>query len=255
MEVVAGQPFFFTGSRKGVVLLHSYTSSSADVRLLGRDLQRAGYTVYAPVFTGHGHDPLTVLQEGNPAEWWNDTQVAIRRLRDAGINQIAIFGLSLGGLLATKALENDSELLGGGVFASPVTTWGQSNVPQFFPKLAADFYQRMGLDQAAIQQKITEIDQLLPQQLTDIQAMTKEIDARLSQIHGSFFIAQGGQDEMIDPQSGQQLATTLTQQGVTVDYHYYPTASHVLTVNSARRQLTSDVKRYLNQIFEVRNDN
>lgn len=255
MEVVTGQPFFFPGGQQGVVLLHSYTSSSADVRLLGRDLQRAGYSVYAPVFSGHGEDPLTVLQAGSPGQWWNDTQVAIRKLRDNGIRQVAVFGLSLGGLLATKALENDPTLAGGGVFASPVTTWGQSNVPRFFPKLATKFYQQAGLGSAEIQNKINQINALLPQQLNAIQAMAKDIAENLGDIHGSFFIGQGGQDEMIDPQSGQQLQQALVEHGVTVDYHYYPTASHVLTVNSARRQLAVDVHQYLNHIFEVGNDN
>lgn len=249
MEVVAGQPFTFNGGPKAVILLHSYTSSSADVRLLGRDLQRAGYTVYAPVFAGHGKDPLTVLKDGSPARWWVDTQAAIQRMRDQGMDKVAIFGLSLGGLLATKALENDPTLAGGGVFASPVTTWGQSNVPEFFPKLAADFYRRAGLSADDIQAKITEISALLPSQLGAIQAMTKEIDHHLDAIHGSFFIAQGGRDQMIDPRSGAQLQQRLLDNGVQVDYHFYPAADHVLTVNNARRQLSADVLQYLTKIL------
>lgn len=249
MEVVSGQPFTFNGGPQAVILLHSYTSSSADVRLLGRDLQRAGYTVYAPVFAGHGKDPLTVLQEGSPDKWWADTQSAIKRLRDQGMKQIAIFGLSLGGLLATKALENDQSLAGGGVFASPVTTWGQSNVPQFFPQLAADYYRRAGLTNDDIRAKLALIKAHLPAQLGAIQAMTKNVDEHLDAIHGSFFIAQGGRDQMIDPHSGSQLQQKLTANGVQVDYHFYPTADHVLTVNNAHRQLSSDVLQYLKQIL------
>ncbi len=249
MEVVSGQPFIFTGGPQAVILLHSYTSSSADVRLLGRDLQRAGYTVYAPVFAGHGKDPLTVLQDGNPDKWWVDTQTAIQRMKDQGMTQIAIFGLSLGGLLATKALENDHSLAGGGVFASPVTTWGQSNVPQFFPQLAADYYRRAGLSPDDIQAKLSVIKTKLPAQLGAIQAMTRDIDQHLNAIHGSFFIAQGGRDQMIDPHSGAQLQQRLTANGVNVDYHFYPAADHVLTVNNARRQLSTDVLQYLKQIL------
>ena len=44
--------------------------------------------------------------------------------------------------------------------------------------------------------------------------------------------------------------------GVVVDYHYYPTATHLLTVNTAHRQLFADVEKYLQNLFEVSsNDN
>ena len=92
MEVVSGQPFTFAGGPQAVILLHSYTSSSADVRLLGRDLQRAGYTVYAPVFAGHGQDPLTVLQAGSPAKWWIDTSRPFSKCGPRGWNKLLFLG-------------------------------------------------------------------------------------------------------------------------------------------------------------------
>lgn len=251
MEVSSAKPFLFPHGRLGVVLLHSYTSSSADMRMLARNLERQNYTIYAPVFTGHGSDPLTVLKKGSPDKWWDDTQFAIRRLKDMGMEKIAIFGLSLGGLLATKALENDPSLVGGGIFASPVTTWGKSNVPEFFPKLATDYYQKRGLTSQEIAGKIAEINELLPQQLADISQMTKEIDQQIKNIHRPFFIGQGGKDEMIDPHSGENLKEKLLAQGTTVDYHFYPQAGHVLTVNSAHHELFADVTTFLQKIFEV----
>ncbi|MBB1063258.1 alpha/beta hydrolase [Limosilactobacillus fastidiosus] len=251
MEVSSGKPFLFPHGSFGVVLLHSYTSSSADMRMLARHLERQNYTIYAPVFTGHGRDPLTVLKKGNPDDWWVDTQFAIRKLKDLRMEKIAVLGLSLGGLLATKALENDPSLAGGGVFASPVTTWGKSNVPQFFPRLAATYYQNAGLSLRQITERIAEINQLLPRQLTEISQMTREIDHHLDRIHQPFFIGQGGKDEMIDPHSGEKLKNKLLAQGTPVDYHYYPQAGHVLTVNDAHRQLFTDVTNFLQKIFEV----
>ena len=61
---------------------------------------------------------------------------------------------------------------------------------------------------------------------------------------------------MIDPASGLQLKTKLQENGVAVDYRYYPTATHLLTVNTAHRQLFADVEKYLQNLFEVpSNDN
>lgn len=235
-------------------MLHAYTGNSNDVRMLGRQLNQAGYTVIGPLFTGHGGDPRKILANGSPDDWWDDTRMAILNLRDSGVSQIAIFGLSLGGLFATRALEDDPELVGGGVFASPITSWGESNVPEYFPKLAAAYYRRQGLEPELIQERLYWLGERLPAQLAAIQQMTKGLDQGLSQIKRPFFIAQGGKDEMIDPQSGAQLRDRLKAQKTPVDYHFYPNASHLLTVNSAHRQLFNDVEQYLKKIFEVGND-
>lgn len=255
MKIYTGETFYFPHSgKKGVVLLHAYTGNSNDVRMLGRQLNWAGYTVCGPLFTGHGGDPRNILKKGSPADWWDDTRMAILRLRDSGISQVAVFGLSLGGLLATKALEADPHLVGGGVFASPITTWGQSNVPEYFPKLAAKYYRQHDLDPGLLQDRLGWLNRHLPQQLGAIQQMTKDLDAHLDQIKRPFFIAQGGQDEMIDPHSGAQLRDKLLAQGIPVDYRFYPSATHLLTVNSAHRQLFADVITFLQKIFEVSND-
>ena len=39
------EPFFFEAGPRTVLLLHAYTGSANDVRLLGRFLERNGYTV------------------------------------------------------------------------------------------------------------------------------------------------------------------------------------------------------------------
>lgn len=255
MKTYTGETFYFPHSgKRGVVLLHAYTGNSNDVRMLGRRLNVAGYTVVGPLFTGHGGDPRNILTKGSPDEWWDDTRMAILNLRDSGVDQIAIFGLSLGGLFATRALEEDPALVGGGIFASPITTWGRSNVPEYFPKLAAKYYRQHGVEPELIDERLYWLGERLPGQLTAIQKMTKELDRHLDQIKQPFFIAQGGKDEMIDPQSGEQLRTRLQAQGTPVDYHYYPNATHLLTVNSAHRQLFADVEQYLQNLFEVRND-
>ena len=48
------QPFEYEGTDTGVVLLHAYTGSPNDMNFMARALQRAGYGVYVPLFSGHG---------------------------------------------------------------------------------------------------------------------------------------------------------------------------------------------------------
>ena len=77
--------------------------------MLGRQLNWQGYTVFAPLLSGHGGDPRKVLESNGPGDWWDDTRdgnLSFTRCRNLSNCD---FRLSLGGLLATRALENYSE--------------------------------------------------------------------------------------------------------------------------------------------------
>ena len=242
-------PLFFEQGPHAVILLHAYSGSSNDMRLLARKLESQQYTVLAPIFTGHATgDPADILRDGSPQKWWQDTQAAIAFLRERGYHQIAIFGLSLGGLFATRALMADPQLVGGGTIASPVIFKGQTNVPTAFVAMARAAYRAQQLDAATLAHKMAWIQDHLQAQLTAIQAFADTTATQLRRINQPVFIAQGDQDQMIDPRSGQWLAAAYPANQI--DYHEYAGAGHVLTVNSAHHALEADILAFLHPIFE-----
>ena len=75
------QPFEYEGTDTGVVLLHAYTGSPNDMNFMARALQRAGYGVYVPLFSGHGTvEPLDILTKGNPDIWWAESSAAVAHM-------------------------------------------------------------------------------------------------------------------------------------------------------------------------------
>ena len=80
MKVKAPQPFTFGEGKRAVLLLHGFTGHSADVRMLGRFLEKKGYTCHAPIMKGHGGATPEELMTTGPDQWWKDV---IRRLRSA----------------------------------------------------------------------------------------------------------------------------------------------------------------------------
>ena len=242
-------PLFFEQGPHAVILLHAYSGSSNDMRLLARRLESENYTVLAPIFTGHATgEPADILRDGSPQKWWQDTQTAIQQLRDRGYRQIAIFGLSLGGLFATRALMEDPDLVGGGTIASPVIFKGQTNVPTAFIQMAQATYQQQGIVGTVQTQKLAWLQAHLAAQLTAIQAFADTTATHLERVRQPVFIAQGTADQMIDPRSGQWLAAGYPQDQI--DFHEYPNAGHVLTVNSAHHALEEDILAFLHPIFE-----
>src|SRR5699024_7140757 len=95
--------FLITLHRHQSSTLSPYTTlfRSADVRMLGRFLQKHGYTSHAPIYRGHGVPPEQLIKT-NSDQWWEDTLAAYRHLVDLGYKEIAVAGLSLGGALGLK---------------------------------------------------------------------------------------------------------------------------------------------------------
>ena len=101
MKLASPKPFTFEGGDRAVLLLHGFTGNSADVRMLGRFLEKKGYTCHAPIYKGHGVPPEELVHTG-PEDWWKDVMNAYQHLKDQGYEKIAAVGLSLGGVFSLK---------------------------------------------------------------------------------------------------------------------------------------------------------
>lgn len=245
------EPLFIEAGANAVLLLHAYSGSSNDMGMIGRGLARDGYTVYAPMFAGHGTmEPRDIITRGGVAAWLKNAQDAVTFLKAHGYQQIAVFGLSMGGLFATRLLEVDSTLVGGGTFASPVIRVGQTNVPQSFLSLSNKIYSRTQMSADEKQQSLDWLAQHNPEQLSDIEDFVQtQVAANLQMINKPFFIAQGDADQMIDPGSGAAFNERMESLNKDVTFKLYPNAGHVLTVNNAHHQLQTDVEEFLERLF------
>ena len=55
MSILKGaEPFILKGGSIGILLVHGFTGSPAEIALLGQFLHKQNYTVIAPRLTGHG---------------------------------------------------------------------------------------------------------------------------------------------------------------------------------------------------------
>jgi carboxylesterase len=118
--------FFLPGGATGILLVHGFTGSPPEMRLVGDYLNTAGLTVSAPLLPGHGtrvEDMYAVRWTG----WAACVETAYRELaarcQEAG-GQAFIAGLSLGSLLSMNFAAAHPELPGA-ILYSPAT-WIQN---------------------------------------------------------------------------------------------------------------------------------
>lgn len=94
------EPFLLQGGKKGVLLIHGFTGSPAEMRLLGQFLHDKNYTVLAPRLCGHGTKPEEMAAT-NWLNWYHSVCDAYYLLK--GIcDEISVVGLSMGGLLSIE---------------------------------------------------------------------------------------------------------------------------------------------------------
>lgn len=93
-------PFRFDGDRRGMLLVHGFTGTPFEMRLLGESLARRGFTVVGPRLAGHGGSAAALA-----ATDWRDWLATVERAFDelrARCDRVGVCGLSLGGLLTLE---------------------------------------------------------------------------------------------------------------------------------------------------------
>jgi len=92
------EPFLLPGGKRGVLLLHGFTGTPAEMRLLGEHLHRYGFTVLAPRLAGHGSN-VKLLEHCLWPDWFQSAADGYWLLQDL-CEHVSVAGLSMGGILA-----------------------------------------------------------------------------------------------------------------------------------------------------------
>jgi carboxylesterase len=110
--------FFLDGGPVGTLLIHGFTGSPPEMRMVGDYLHQHGLTVSGPRLPGHG----TTIEDLNRRSWQEWTDHAQRALTDLQARCEAVFvgGLSMGALLALYLAAYQSDMAGA-IAYSPAT--------------------------------------------------------------------------------------------------------------------------------------
>jgi len=101
------KPFFLKGTKEvGILLLHGWSSPPEELLPLGKYLNSLGYTVFAPLFSGHGTKPEDLIGV-TWQNWLVDSQNALEELKKHS-NKVILGGISMGGNLAMLLSEDEA---------------------------------------------------------------------------------------------------------------------------------------------------
>ncbi|KLV32918.1 alpha/beta hydrolase [Priestia megaterium] len=244
MKIAQPKPFTFEGGEKAVLLLHGFTGNSADVRMLGRFLEKKGYTCHAPHYKGHGVAPEELVHTG-PKDWWKDVMDGYEFLKSKGHESIAAVGLSLGGVFSLK-LGYTVPIKGIVPMCAPMYIKSEEVMYKGVLAYAREYKKREGKSSEQIEQEMEEFKQTPMNTLKSLQELIAEVRNSVDMIYAPTFVVQGRHDHMINTDSANIIYNSV--ESPTKDIKWYEESGHTITFDKERDQLHEDVYAFLESL-------
>lgn len=239
MQPQLPQPFLFENGPRMILLLHGFTGSSADTRQLARFLTKHGYSCYAPHLRGHGELPEELVKYG-PNEWWEDVQQAYQFLKDKGYQQIAVAGLSLGGVYALR-LSMHYPVMSIATFCAPMMIFDEATMYQGVLSYARNLKRFLGQSPQQIEADMRNFNPM--PSLNVLRQLIVDTRSELYMVEQPLFIAQGQLDEMINPDSAHIIYNETSSPDKILKW--YEKSGHVITIGAQKQQLFEDYYQFL----------
>lgn len=105
-----GDDIFWQGNQVGVLLIHGFTATTAEVRLMAEKLHSAGLTIAAPLLPGHGTHPDDLNRATWPMWLQKVKETYEQLLKD--YQKVFVLGTSMGALLSLELAAQHPEIAG-----------------------------------------------------------------------------------------------------------------------------------------------
>ena len=120
--------FFLRGSsEKGVLLVHGLTGSPVEMKYIGKQLHKRGFTVYAPTLAGHCRDEAALLAT-TYQDWLDSLREALHYLKTQ-VRQVSTAGICVGGALALYLSYQEKGLIDSVAIYAPALDYDGWNQP------------------------------------------------------------------------------------------------------------------------------
>ncbi|SDZ35065.1 carboxylesterase [Evansella caseinilytica] len=244
IKITPPKPFTFENGKRAVLLLHGFTGNSADVRMLGRFLEKKGYTSHAPQYKGHGVPPEELVHYG-PEDWWEDVLAGYQHLKNLGYEEIAVGGLSLGGVFSLK-LGYTLPVKGIFTMCAPMYIKSEEVMYQGILDYAREYkrHEKKSADQ--VEEEMQAFRQTPMKTLKALQRLIEDVRNHVDMIYTPTFVAQARHDAMINPDSANIIYGQVEAE--LKEIKWYEESGHVITLDKERDKLHEDVYAFLEKL-------
>jgi carboxylesterase len=238
-----GDSFLWEGGPTGVLLIHGYTATTAEVRPLARFLYEQGYTVAGPLLPGHYTRPEDI-NRCRWRDWTRSVEDAYRQIA-ARCQRVVVGGESMGGLLTLYLASEHPETTAILTYAAALRlAMGWSNKALIY--LLAPFVpyiRKQDTGDDALWQGYTVYPLRGAVELLRLQ---RQVRGCLASINRPILIVQGRLDRTVDPG-----APDIIYRGVhsaVKELHWMPHSQHCVIIDQERDQVNALTLDFLRRV-------
>ena len=214
----------------GVVLVHGFLASPAEVRDFGRKLHDAGYTVLGVRLKGHGTSPWD-LRERSWADWLASVTRGIDMM-SALTPRVALVGFSTGGSLSLIAAARGHATIAGVVAVCAPLKFRNKNL-RFVPFMhganrimgwLSNYEGMMPFRPNESEHPLINYRNIPLRGLYELTRVARHLDAVLPSIHCPVTLIQADGDQVVDPDSARIAQRKLGSR--VKEVHWIPSTRH-----------------------------
>ncbi len=214
----------------GVVLVHGFLASPAEVRDFGRKLHDTGYAVLGVRLKGHGTSPWD-LRERSWADWLASVTRAIE-IMSALTPRVALVGFSTGGSLSLIAAARGHATIAGVVAVCAPLKFRNKNL-RFVPFMhganrimgwLSNYEGMMPFRPNDSEHPLINYRNIPLRGLYELTRVAQQLDAVLPSIHCPVTLIQADADQVVDPESARIALRKLASP--VKDVHWIPSTRH-----------------------------
>jgi len=244
MKIIAPKPFTIESGKRAVLLLHGFTGNPNDVKRLGRYLAERNYTVHAPLYKGHGLDPLTLVQS-NPHDWWDSVVEGYDILREKGYEEIAVAGVSLGGVFSLKlGVERPMKAIV--TMSAPAIAKSADSLQSRIVEYAINYKKLSGTydPNKDTYQTISELVQM--PSLKNLQVMINDTSDKLNNLNSPVHVLRGLEDDPYYCESADLIYSSVKSRIKSVKT--FVNSGHILTLGKEKDLVFEEVYRFFDSL-------
>ena len=261
--------FFLEGTNgKGVLLIHGLTGVPSEMKWVGKELNKKGYTVYAPLLAGHGVDEPTLIKT-HWQDWLESTIDGAHHLRSQ-VDHVFSAGICVGGKLGMLAAKEQPNLLNAVALYSACFRYDGWNVPYYYklfsylPLWTAQIpvfkdikfaeTPSIGIKderlRRAMQRLSTEgvLDNFPVPALKEMLALSKEVKAQLPSMRTPTLILHAREDDLSNPRHALYITKHI---GAPYEFHWLEDSYHMIHVDREHSKVAALTAEYFEKSLHV----
>jgi len=247
-EIMPGcEPFSFTGSAMGVLVLHGFTGNPYSMRPLAERCAKSGYSVELPRLPGHG----TSLEDLVPRRWPDFVEVALGAYDDLAerCDKVAVVGLSVGGAL-TATIAEQRPSVAGCVFINPMLKGPGAEMERGLQELIDSGLEVLATDGGSDIKKVgTSEAKYEGWPLRALQSViegVEVVDAKLASITAPSLLLSSREDHTVAPDNGDEI---VEKSSGPVERIWLEESYHVATLDNDRELVERSTVEFLAKVL------